>query len=334
MMGRVTTWTLGHRPALDGLRGVAILLVVVAHLGMPAVQPLGRAGVTVFFVLSGFLITSLLLQAHQGGRFSFRRFYWHRALRLLPAFLLLLVVVWPIQYLLHGSVPYWWATLLEAGNWVSATEGPNALGLMHHTWSLAIEEQFYAVWPLLVFLTTRWWGRRGVIVLASVGAGTSLAVSQMLHAGPRVSFGTDTNAAPLLAGCLLAALLVGQHAITAPALAAPSGCLLVGIGCSGVAAGWPVVAAGTVLLIWTVVTRGAAWLAWTPLRFAGRISYGWYLWNYPTALLLIGAGVSVWWGPGASLGLALLSWRYVEQPALRMKDKPRQPTTPATVSLA
>jgi peptidoglycan/LPS O-acetylase OafA/YrhL len=306
-------WRLGHRPGLDGLRGVAILLVVISHLGIGRLERLGGVGVTVFFTLSGFLITSLLLEERdRAGRISISGFYRRRVIRLAPAFLLMLAMVVPLEYSLYGAAPYWWTTVLEFGNWISATRGPGALIMLHHTWSLAIEEQYYLVWPVMLGLTTRWCGRRGLIGLIGAGIVLSLIAGRLVN-GYRLSFGTDTNAVSLLAGCLLAALMVGRSVRTPPLITAPLGLALIASG--------HLVPLGTALAIWTLSTRAAGILGWAPLRAAGRVSYGWYLWNYPITLLAIRGGIPLYVVPAASLAVALLSWSLVEKPITSLERR-------------
>lgn len=314
-------WKLGHRPALDGLRGVAVLLVVSAH-AVPGLDDVGIAGVTVFFTLSGFLITALLLTERDGsrGRISFAHFYRNRALRLMPAFLAMLAVVVPLSYLVLGRAGYWWSALVESSNWVIATKGAGSLDMLTHTWSLSIEEQFYLVWPLVLVAVSGRYQRRGLVAVAASGIAVSVVLANVLE-GPRATFGTDTNASALLIGCLLAALMVGRTVPEAPAWAAPLGAGLVLVGFSPPEIALPFVPVGAGLLIWTAVTRRAAGLTWRPLRFAGRISYGWYLWNYPVLILVLEAGGHRALSAPISLAIALLSWRVVEQPFLRLKSR-------------
>jgi peptidoglycan/LPS O-acetylase OafA/YrhL len=302
-------WRLGHRPALDGLRGVAILLVVLAHGDAARFGNLGRSGVTAFFTLSGFLITSLLLQAADDGNLSLRRFYLRRAHRLMPAAVVMLAVVVPLQYALDGEGHNWWTVPLEVSNWVSATYGPESMGFLHHTWSLSIEEQFYVLWPAALLTVLAVTGRRGVVALAATGIIGSV-VAQVVTHGDRASFGTDTNASSLLLGCLLAALIVGRR----PAVA-PRGLWVAGLALIVLAP--PLAAVGAAMGLWSAATRNVAVLAVWPLRAAGRISYGWYLWSYPLTLLVMRFGWSPWGGAGLSLGAACLSWRYVEQRGAR-----------------
>ncbi len=220
--GRTRYW-----PALDGVRAIAVALVVAYHLAPAAVQRGGTIGVTMFFTLSGFLITSLLLaEADRTGRVSLARFYARRALRLLPALFVLVPVVVGYAAISHrqddtiSAAP---AVLLYVGNWVRAFQGFNTLGMLEHAWSLAVEEQFYVAWPLVVVGVALLVGRKrravAVLIAAAVGAAASLAVrlalwSDLDPAGSaaRLVNGTDAVADQLLIGCALAA---GLHLLAA-----------------------------------------------------------------------------------------------------------------------
>jgi peptidoglycan/LPS O-acetylase OafA/YrhL len=210
-----------HVPALDGVRAFAVLVVMGYHAGVSWL-PGGLLGVDVFFVLSGFLITSLLLaEFGTTGRLSLLRFWGRRARRLLPAMVILLsaMIAWA-TYLspatsrasLRGDS---FATLGYAANWRFIVSGQGYFdhfgptSPLLHTWSVSVEEQFYLVWPLLLLLVLRW-RRRGVFLLAFAGATASavwMLVLSLDGANPdRLYYGTDTRALPLLLGCSLAAL--------------------------------------------------------------------------------------------------------------------------------
>jgi peptidoglycan/LPS O-acetylase OafA/YrhL len=209
-------------PALDGIRAVAVGLVVAYHLAPASIDRGGTIGVTMFFTLSGFLITTLLLaEADRAGSVSLRRFYLRRALRLLPALVLLVPVV--VAYATASdreddtiaAVP---AVLLYVGNWVRAFDGFNTLGMFEHAWSLAVEEQFYVIWPLVVVGVTLLVGRRrrahAVLVAALVGSVASLLVrlalwndADPIGSAARLVNGTDAVADQLLIGCALGAAL-------------------------------------------------------------------------------------------------------------------------------
>jgi peptidoglycan/LPS O-acetylase OafA/YrhL len=322
-----TPWRLGHRPSLDGIRGIAILLVLVCHFigrglwgGSPAV---GTAGVEVFFVLSGFLITALLVEAHsRPGGISLARFYERRARRLLPALFLLVAVCWILGVAAGVHQPVL-PTLFYYANW---THG-NDSGLLLHTWSLSIEEQYYLVWPLLLIVALRW--RRGPLLLACLGAGASL-LARLAHDDPWSLYrSTDTEAWGLLLGSALA--ILAHRGL--PELRLPSWALALLVGplfalalAPGATFGYvwvsalaPIVA---VVLVWSATCQRA--FAWAPLRYLGRRSYGLYLWHVPVILVLSNGPltpVTMTFALGLSLALAELSWRCVESPFLRSREQ-------------
>ncbi|MEZ0449150.1 acyltransferase family protein [Cellulomonas sp. ICMP 17802] len=215
---------LPHLPGLDGIRALAVAGVVVYHLGAPWMRG-GFLGVDVFFVLSGYLITTLVLDEVEGtGRFSFRRFYARRARRLLPALALLLLAMAGVAVAMPsearelrgdiaaavGYVSNWWQVLAERSYFEMVSRPP----LLQHLWSLAIEEQFYLVFPLVVLLALRA-GRARVGQVAAVLAVLSTAAMAVLairgsapvpNDPSRVYFGTDTHSMGLLVGAAMAAV--------------------------------------------------------------------------------------------------------------------------------
>jgi peptidoglycan/LPS O-acetylase OafA/YrhL len=218
---RQTVFRLGHRRWLDGLRGVAILLVLGCHLGP---LPGGFLGVDVFFVLSGFLITSLLMEEWQSsGEIRLKQFYLRRALRLLPAFVLLLVLC-GLSILWLPSARERWARCREiavaAGylsNWPLLHR--TSMPILGHTWSLSVEEQFYLLWPTLLYGMLRLrLSRRLILLLVCCGIGASAMLRLGLyhwhqnHGTERITMiyrlyrGLDTRADALLSGCLLGLL--------------------------------------------------------------------------------------------------------------------------------
>src|SRR3954469_19950995 len=223
-----------HLPALDGVRGVAVAGVLAFHGGVAALRG-GFLGVDAFFVLSGYLITALLLGEERAtGRIRLTGFWARRARRLLPALLVLLAAVLAVSRFLlpPDELPALrgdalaallyvanWRLLHRGGGYFAETAAPSPL---QHTWSLAIEEQFYLVWPLLlVALLGLVRGRdprtRRAVVLGTclAGAAASVATTVLLrgHVDPdRLYYGTDTRAAALLVGAGLAALLSGGAA--------------------------------------------------------------------------------------------------------------------------
>jgi peptidoglycan/LPS O-acetylase OafA/YrhL len=217
-----------YQPALDGIRAFAVAGVVLFHGGV-GLLPGGFLGVDAFFVLSGFLITSLLLAEQRAtGSIGLLAFWGRRARRLLPALLVVLVVVVVIGRrtldeveggLLRGdalaALGYManWRMIYRGGDYFADSADPSWL---QHTWSLGIEEQFYLLWPLVVLaamgLGARW-SRRGLLALGVVGVCASAAAQVALyrpHDVDRAYYGTDTRAQALLIGAALAGLLAGR----------------------------------------------------------------------------------------------------------------------------
>ena len=218
---------LTYQPALDGVRAVAVTLVVLFHLGLPWMRA-GYLGVSVFFTLSGFLITSLLLhEFHRDGTVSFRRFYARRARRLLPAAMacLLLVVVarWSGEFaLVPGLRADLFGALFQVFNWVQIAGGSSYAALfgrsamftspLEHYWSLAIEEQFYLVWPVVLVALCGWRARRGrsvvrpLLVLTVLFAAAAPLIGWKWGAGAAY-WSTPSRLGELLVGALAAAWL-------------------------------------------------------------------------------------------------------------------------------
>lgn len=213
-----------HLRGLDGIRALAVTGVVIYHLGAPWMRG-GFLGVDVFFVLSGFLITTLVLdEVERTGRFSFRHFYARRARRLLPALGLLLLAMGGIGLVLHseagelrgdivaaaGYVSNWWQIAADRSYFELVSRPP----LLQHLWSLAIEEQFYLVFPLVALLAIRWGRARvgqlaALLAVASTVAMAVLAIrtsSPVPHDPSRVYFGTDTHSMGLLVGAAMASV--------------------------------------------------------------------------------------------------------------------------------
>jgi peptidoglycan/LPS O-acetylase OafA/YrhL len=331
-------WKLRRLPPLDGLRGLACVLVLLGH---ELVVLAGGVGVAVFFTLSGFLITALLLNNGELSTARLGNFYESRVLRLLPGLLAMVFAVAAFAFATgsdladtQGVV----ASVFYYSNWLQAF-GPRLHGLQH-TWSLAVEEQFYLVWPLLMLWASRF-GRRGLFVLSAGGALLSVAWRVVLYvkgvSGDRIYFGSDTRADGLLIGCFLAVLLVGR----AEGIARPRGANLslavTGLLCWVLAPAGvlernvlmpSVIATGTAIAIWCVCQgeyRG--WLNNRILCLIGERSYGIYLWSMPvgalvhamTTTLVVAVPASL----VVSLGVAGLSFRYVESPFLRLKARRR-----------
>ena len=329
-------------PALDGIRAVAVLLVLAGHGGVPGTAG-GFIGVDIFFVLSGFLITSLLLDEYaRTERVDLKAFWIRRARRLLPAMVVMTLAVGAARDLFPPDAVaslrddavaafFWianWVFVDAHADYFSQGAPPSPL---QHTWSLAVEEQYYFLWPVLVLAAAWLVRRRGpravrmtVFVLASAGAAASAVAAVVLVSGDlnRVYFGTDTRAQALLVGAAAAALLVRDwSALTV------SGTLLrtrwrrwiawlmpvPGIAVLAVAAHLAtgsardfrqglliVVALAAVAVVAAVALDQDGYiarvLAWRPVVALGAISYGVYLWHWPIFLILNGerTGLTGW----------------------------------------
>ncbi len=339
---------LGYRPGLDGVRGLAILLVLLSH--GPHLAG-GHHGVTVFFTLSGFLITTLLLDEHAlRGRAELKTFYGRRVARLMPGLVVATTcyaAVFSVSALIgHGRENVALgalAALTYTSNIVSVVHGEQVLTSFAWTWSLSIEEQFYLLWPPLLFGLLR--RRRGVTLACLTALALSAAAiaerfllarvdADPLHT--RVYMGTDTRADNLLLGCALALVLhrtsgrivaarwvglVGLAAVLVPSA------VLSRTAVASYTWGMVAVELGAAALIVTVLRAPEAavskLLRAKPLVHVGKLAYGLYLWN-----VLVLWTLAYYVGPlpsglhsllffAGSLALAEISARYVERPCVR-----------------
>jgi len=345
---RPTDVALGYQPALDGLRALAVAMVLAFHLELPAADG-GYLGVSVFFTLSGFLITRLLLSEYDGsGTIALRRFYRRRIRRLLPASFLVvgLVVVlaafevYSASSRIRGSTvaaltsTFNWYELLGGRDYADLFRAPNPLA---HFWSLAIEEQFYWLWPLvLLAVLPRVPAGRRVLLIGSMAlvASISAPLTAALWSSAAAYFTTWTRSAEILIGALLAAW-TARAAVPEwiGRLAWPSIATVLVIGALTPAGrGWaydgglPLFAVLSALLIATLQapatrTLGAApVLALGPVVWIGQVSYGIYLFHWPVIVWLTEdrTGLGRWWlvvlQIAVTMGLTVASYRLLERP--------------------
>ncbi len=337
----------GFRPDLEGLRGIAVLLVLVYHAGVPGLTG-GYIGVDVFFVLSGFLITGLLVRELSAtGTVSLPAFYARRARRLLPAAATCLLVTVAVSAVVlpplrmadvsaDGIAAALYASNLrfafEATDYLRSEGAPSPL---LHFWSLGVEEQFYVFWPALLLLATRRTADivRRVLIVAVVVFGLSLALSLWLTIAnaPWAFYSLPTRAWELAIGAVLAvgaARLVRMPPNVA-AVAGWVGLAMVALSAvvietttpfPGTAALLPTVGSGLVILAGMRPSpAGPGWLLGIrPLRFLGKISYSLYLWHWPVIVLpaaLIDTPLPVRIGLAIlAIPIGWLSQRWVEEP--------------------
>ena len=373
-----------HVPALDGVRGLAFLLVFLNHWAIFSVPEGGRSslpslvletgqagwsGVDLFFVLSGFLITGILLDTRDRPRF-FSSFYLRRTLRIFPLYYVFLFFLFVLlRPLLHGNAAYrdlladqaWYWTYLQ--NWRTAVHGWPDLG-MDHLWSLAVEEQFYMVWPLAVFILGR---ERIQRVALGMIAGPALLRALLLFApvldrgspATLVYTSTITRVDALACGAWVAATLrtpIGGHTLSrwAPRVlvAAGAGLLVLvafrhNLRKSDVGAqtfGFTLLALFFAAMVAKIVTSPAdsrlvRAFSWAPLRKVGTLSYGAYVFHYPIMnavspflpASILGRALFLPISGALTLGAALLSWKVLEAPLLELKERisPSPLQTPA-----
>jgi peptidoglycan/LPS O-acetylase OafA/YrhL len=345
-------------PGLDGLRAIAVLAVIAYHLEL-GWAPGGLLGVGVFFTLSGYLITDLLLgQRETYGHLRLGDFWVRRARRLLPALFLMVAVVvaWVTLFdraqlsTLRGYVA---AAALYVSNWWNIIRNASYFSRfgppppLDHLWSLAVEEQFYLIWPWLLWLGLRYARGRYQLAGLTLAAASLSAIAMALLYQPgvdptRVYEGTDTRAFGLLVGAALAMVWPSRH--LRADLALRRRLLLDGVGVAGLVVialliwrtdqyspflyrgGIVLLSVGTVGVV-AALAHPASWLGpalgWAPLRWLGVRSYGIYLWHFPiivltTATVQRGANLTLQiLQVVATIAVAALSWRFVEEPIRR-----------------
>lgn len=336
---------------IQGLRAIAVALVVINHAGVTLVGG-GFVGVDVFFVISGFLITTHLVESIEVGRLRLRDFYSRRIRRLLPAALIVLAltavavaILFPPLMKPKAFVEITTAALYNPNNWFAYSGTDYFAGtdpsVVQHYWSLGVEEQFYLFWPLLLLLGWRFFGRsrRGLFVAIAILTVVSFVLGVVVSdwRQPLAFFLLPTRAWELGVGALVALAVVA-----APRIAArrPWKAPLAWVGLAGIVAAallygpetqypsWyaavPVVGTAAAILGGTGATRfgPAALLALPPMQFIGKISYSLYLVHWP--LLVVPAVLWGWRDPlplwvtlilaVVAVPLAWLLWRFIEEP--------------------
>ena len=312
-----------HLPGLDGLRGLAVIGVLLFHGGFTWAKG-GFLGVSTFFTLSGFLITNLLVREWDRSEgINLGRFWARRFRRLLPAALIAIALVGVVWWRIGSAEQLnslrgdMLAALGYVANWRFLTGGKSYADLflspspLQHFWSLAIEEQFYVIFPLFVMIVMKVGGRRLLTTLLVMATGASVILEVVLRNNvDRVYYGTDTRAAELLLGCLLAVWWSGRQSSTVDQKTrrdrgvstlwtdALGGLAIVGMfwawyavpeSSMGLArGGFPLYACGTTAIIFAVTRNGliAKMISIKVLCWAGMISYGLYLYHWPIFLWL------------------------------------------------
>lgn len=311
-----TVGRLGHRPGLDTLRALAAVAVVLCHAGF--YFQASYAAVTVFFVLSGFLITARLLEDQASGGISYWRFYGARARRLLPALVPVVLVALLVNAIwipkAAGASNVVAALTFQTNIWTISGNPPGALG---HLWSLSVEEHFYLMWPLLLTCV-----RRPLPVCLGLFA-ASLALAGTTAVGTVAYQGTPSRLGELALGGAAALWWRSGGRMPVPAAV---GWALVVVACEVAPGFWvpvgPLLAAPAAVIL---VMRALHWTR-APLVEVGRRSYGIYLWHLPVIIGLREMGLApgtaglLVLGLGLTLCIAWASYRWLEEPWLRPRN--------------
>lgn len=338
-----------YRPEVDGLRAIAVIPVVLFHLGASWI-PGGFVGVDVFFVISGYLITSIILKEQAAGTFTFKDFWMRRVRRILPALLTMLLATSVASYFimfgpawkgigqqvfsaifLYANVEMW---QLSGNYWGPAAENAPLL----HTWSLSVEEQFYLFYPLFLLVLLKFVPKR-VFTIVLVGSALSFLVGVYgtIHSPSAAFYLLPTRAWELAAGCLLAIFERSRGPAPKGNISrtlAFAGLLLIGAGyylikgAEGFPGFWalmPVI--GSVLVI--RFSGGEKCLAgrllsWSPVVYVGKCSYSLYLWHWP--VIVLAAALQLKYPNTMNLGgvivlitiLTLVSYHFIEKPTRKM----------------
>lgn len=351
---------MGYLPGLDGLRALAIIGVLLYHADIDWL-PGGFLGVDVFFVISGFLITSLILEEYdRSGRIDFRRFYLGRARRLLPAVVVLLVVIGIAVLFVYQDalsafrqdalatifyVNNWWYVLVDQSYFESMGRPP----LLKHLWSLSVEEQFYLIWPVIALLLVRSGGRplvRRIALLLAAASTVWMAVIAIRNGYPieadpsRAYFGTDSHSMGLLVGAALATVwrpgrLSANIPRTTQAIVTATGIVALGVVIAfylfvGEFTPWLYRGGFLALAFFTTVLIAAAThpasvlgpaLGVGVLRYLGRRSYGIYLWHWPI-FMVTRPGIDVPWSEPVAFAVRIALTLGIAELSYRLVEMP------------
>lgn len=354
-----------YRPEIDGLRALAILPVVLYHAGVPGFSG-GFVGVDVFFVISGYLITSIILAETAAGGFSLQSFFVRRIRRIFPALFVMMLISYPFAFILlspsamkefSGSMAASTGFLANvyflgvSGYFATAAE----LKPLLHNWSLAIEEQFYLLFPLTLLLTLRL-GKTFQLGLFAAIALASLGLAQwQISTGDavRAFFLLQSRAWELTIGVFAAFLITSRQGEVLQSSRALRQASLVGVALiltavvtydgdtpfPGAAALVPCLGAALVIVFATPGSLAREMLSWRPLVFVGLVSYSLYLWHYPLlAFTRIATETDDHWlllnMCGVAFLIACLSWRYIETPLRELPAaKPLRILVPAALGM-
>ncbi|MGZ7460238.1 acyltransferase family protein [Pseudomonas sp. Ma2-10] len=324
------TTSLDYLRGLDGLRGIAVLSVIFGHFGVPGFSVGGGYGVDVFFVLSGYLITCVLMRSIEEGR-PLAIFYWHRVARLLPALLLVCLSLFliPSHYLTtSGALVNAIGALTYVTNWTMAFPVLGWPTYMAHTWSLSVEEQFYLIWPVILWLASKKKTKTVVFTVTALSFFYLIAMILNGASNVRLDTGFDTHCQAILIGACLA--FVRPLGIDSKI----AGAALIAYFILVFFVPWSPIGATTIWILTFVLIDSIRdrsklglvhkFLESKPLVFLGVISYGAYLWHYPVYNLLKNfpapISITVTAGVTVSIALAYLTRILVEVPILRFRS--------------
>jgi len=341
--------------SLDGLRAIAALIVLLSHAGAPFL-PSGGVGVDIFFVLSGFLITTILSgEINRYGGLRFGNFYMRRFLRLAPCLVLVAISYGLWVAFVEGRFPFAivLVVLTYTTNWAMGIFGFEPHGL-RHCWSLAIEEQYYLIWPLVILSLDRatksaWLKGTVLLILAGIVASYRASVVGAFSA-ERIYFGLDTHSDGLIIGSSLAyfhaAISRAPHPVAERVCSFGIVPLAIAILVGVISKitwhdpemgtfGFLIVAIAAAAIIADLVWSRSSWLARVlslrPLVYLGTISYGLYLWHFPIyaafnhylpgrSFFQLGA-----WKVGVSILVAAISYQWFERRFLELKSRFQRP---------